>query len=166
MKFNSVMNGNQSGKLIYNKLSKPLVIEVLLSREDEPTQIIGSQVLDWRCLINRDTKVFTLDIKSSDMQNDQYIGKLKVKLDLVPKAVNPVTFIDSQRTSKPVLSLETQYKKELKAYWVKYISKGPKFEKRFRELVESTNTPKQESFDFENGDDEFWIRKAYSHVET
>lgn len=37
IKYHSTMHGKQSGKHIYDKLSKPLVLEVLLSREDEPT---------------------------------------------------------------------------------------------------------------------------------
>jgi hypothetical protein len=97
-------------------------------------------VLDWRCLIHRDTKHLTVDIKSSDLHNDSNIGKLKVKLDLVPKSVNPITFIDNQRVSKPVVTTEISYKKELKAYWVKYVSKGPQYEKRFRNLVSSVKT--------------------------
>lgn len=61
----------------------------------------------------------------------------------------------------------------MKAYWVKYISKGPKFEKRFTDLVQSVSTVKNEDrelkkrkIEFKNGDDDFWVQKAYSTIET
>jgi len=48
-------NTKLQGKEIYKKLSKPLVLEVLLSRENQPNQLLGSRVLDWRPLIHKDT---------------------------------------------------------------------------------------------------------------
>ena len=70
------------------------MVEVLKVQDDMPTQIVGSKVLDWRCLIKRDSSTFTIKIKSQDLEYQQVIGSIKVKLDLVPRNIDPIQFID------------------------------------------------------------------------